>query len=32
VLNLVDEPLATLDEALLKPSPAVLDDIMQSLM
>ena len=32
VLNLVDEPLATLDEALLKPSPAVLDEIMQSLM
>ena len=32
VLNLVDEPLASLDETLLKPSPAVLDDIMQSLM
>ncbi len=32
LLNLVDEPLASLDETLLKPSPAVLDDIMKALM
>jgi len=32
LLNLVDEPLASLGEAQLKPSPAVLDEIMQALM
>jgi len=32
VLNLVDEPLASLGEDVLKPSPAVLDEIMKSLM
>jgi hypothetical protein len=32
VLNLVEEPLATLGEDLLKPSPAELDKIMHSLM
>jgi 2-oxoglutarate ferredoxin oxidoreductase subunit beta len=32
VLNLVDQPLATLTEAQVKPSPAVLEEIMQGLM
>jgi len=32
VLNLVDEPLASLGEAELKPTPAVLEEIMQALM
>ena len=32
VLNLVDEPLATLPESRVKPSAAVLEEIMQGLM
>jgi 2-oxoglutarate ferredoxin oxidoreductase subunit beta len=32
ILNLVDAPLASLGEDVLKPSPAVLDHLMQSLM